>query len=314
MLSSPSFPRRRTRSPPQARRNAKSAGTDWPDGAAVRVRMGLHTGLAQLGGDNYVGLDVHRTATGSAPQVTAARSCCRTRPWCWSPRSFPAGRAFATSASIGSRISRNRSRSATGYRWVDGRVPGPQDARCEDGQPARSPTSFVGRARELADVIDLVRDHTLVTLVGAGGSGKTRLALRSAVVALRGSLGDGAFFVDLSSLRDPALVPRAIAQALGLGVDPGGNALDVVTGHLRDREILLLIDNFEQLLEAADVVEELLAAAPRLRVLVTSREPAWDLRGTGVRGGPVRVARGRFAGSSPENLRRSRSSSIAPGL
>ena len=248
------------------------AASDWPDGAAVRVRMGLHTGLAQLGGDNYVGLDVNRAArigaAGHGGQILLS----------------DATRALVAEVLPGG----TRLRDLGQHRlkdfadpvriWqldVDGLTVEFQNLKTLDarsGNLPRPPTSFVGRDREVAEVIDLVRDHNLVTLVGAGGSGKTRLALRSAE-ALRGTLGAGAFFVDLSSLRDPALVPRAIAQALGLGVDPGGNALDVVKGHLRDREVLVLIDNFEQLLEAANVVEELLTAAPRLRILVTSRSP-----------------------------------------
>ncbi len=279
----------------QAQRDLAVA--DWPDGVSVRVRMGLHTGLAQLGGDNYVGLDVHRAArigaAGHGGQVLLSDA---TRALVADAR--PGGTGF---------------RDLGHHRLKDFEAPVRIWQLAIDGLPAdfpnirtldarsdnlpRSATSFVGRDRELADVIDLVRDHTLVTLVGAGGTGKTRLALRSAE-ALRDNLEDGAFFVDLSSLRDPALVPRAIAQALRLGVDPGGDALDVVKGHLRDREILLLIDNFEQVIEAADVVEELLAAAPRLRVLATSRSPLGIYGEQEFEVGPFEVPEG----DSPERL------------
>ena len=248
------------------------ARTGWPNDAAVRVRMGLHTGLARLGGDDYVGLDIHRAAriaaAGHGGQVLLS----------------DATRALVAEALPGDTHLRDfgqhrlKDFDEPVRIWqldIDGLVADFRDLKTLDARPGnlpRPPTSFVGREREVAELLDLVRDHNLVTLTGAGGTGKTRLALQAAE-ALRGSLADGAFFVELSPLRDPALVPLAITQALRVGVDPNGNARDVATAYLRDRETLLLIDNFEQVIEAADVVEEILAAAPRLRILVTSRSP-----------------------------------------
>ena len=110
----------------------------------------------------------------------------------------------------------------------------------------------------------------MVTLTGPGGTGKTRLALEVGRELLP-EFSDGAFFVDLAPIADPALVALTIAQALGLSVDPGGDALNAARAHLRDRELLLIVDNFEQVIAGAETIEELLAAAPRLRVLVTSR-------------------------------------------
>jgi predicted ATPase len=127
----------------------------------------------------------------------------------------------------------------------------------------------VGRERELERAKELVAEHRLVTLTGVGGTGKTRLALQVAGEVLD-AFPDGAFFVDLAPIRDPALVPSTVARALGLA-HPGGDALDAVVARLRDRELLLLLDNFEQVVEAAGMIEELLSAAPRLRILVTSR-------------------------------------------
>ena len=125
-------------------------------------------------------------------------------------------------------------------------------------------TPFVGRRTEVDAVTALLRGDTrLVTLTGPGGAGKTRVALRAAH-ELADAFADGVWFVGLAALVDPALVRPAIAQTVGL-------AEETLEEELRGREVLLLLDNFEQLLDAAPSVAELLQAAPRLRVLTTSR-------------------------------------------
>jgi predicted ATPase len=138
-------------------------------------------------------------------------------------------------------------------------------------------TSFVGREDETAEAIRLLTRTRLLTLTGAGGTGKSRLALQVAAELLP-EYADGAFFVDLSSVTDPALVPAVVARALRVPEVPGRPVLQAVRDHLRDKELLLLVDNFEQVAEAGPVVEELLTAAPRIKVLVTSRV-ALALRG-----------------------------------
>jgi predicted ATPase/DNA-binding SARP family transcriptional activator len=135
------------------------------------------------------------------------------------------------------------------------------------------PTPLVGRRLELAAVSALFRDEgaRLVTLTGPGGTGKTRLALAVAQ-ALEPELRDGALFVSLAPVSDPKLLVPTIAEALG--VREGDRSLAAgISEHLRERRLLLVLDNFEQLLAAAPFVGELLAAVPRLWILATSRAP-----------------------------------------
>jgi predicted ATPase/DNA-binding CsgD family transcriptional regulator len=137
-------------------------------------------------------------------------------------------------------------------------------------------TSFLGRDREMAEIKRLLTTSRLLTLTGAGGSGKTRLALQVASQIASQHLGqfkNGVFFVNLAPLTDPNLVAATIAQTLGLREAPGQPLLVTLKAYLQDKEVLLLLDNFEQVLQAAPQVVELLKAVPDLKVLVTSREP-----------------------------------------
>ena len=134
------------------------------------------------------------------------------------------------------------------------------------------PTRLIGRDREQALIADrlLQEDTRLLTLTGPGGVGKTHLALQVAA-DLADRFEDGVSFVGLAPVLDPALVGSAIAQALGVGEATGRPLLESVKDHLRERELLLLLDNFEHVLAAAPLVADLLAACRRLKVLVTSR-------------------------------------------
>ena len=125
-------------------------------------------------------------------------------------------------------------------------------------------TPIVGRARELAETAELLAGHRLVTLTGAGGSGKTRLALELAT-AVAGRFPDGVFWVTLQALRDPALVEKAIATAVG--------ADGPLREHIGSSRVLVLLDNFEQVVAAAPTVSALVAGTPQARFLVTSRQP-----------------------------------------
>ncbi len=119
-------------------------------------------------------------------------------------------------------------------------------------------TSFIGRERELSEAASLLASHRLVTLTGPGGTGKTRLAIELAR-AQAGRFDDGVWFVPLETVRDPALVPGAIAAAFSLLEAPDSTPLDRITSFLAERSVLLVLDNFEQVIEAAPILTGLLA-------------------------------------------------------
>jgi DNA-binding CsgD family transcriptional regulator len=138
--------------------------------------------------------------------------------------------------------------------------------------PRRSPlTSFVGRTAERAALIDALGTHRLVTAIGPGGVGKTRLAL-NVMTEIGDHFADGAWYVDLVPVTDPAFLAPAIRSILGLGEQEGRSAEDSVLDWLRDREALLVLDNCEHLLDGVILlVEQMLAGSPGLTVLATSR-------------------------------------------
>jgi predicted ATPase/class 3 adenylate cyclase len=247
------------------------ADHEWPDGERVRVRMGLHTGEGKLGGDNYIGIDVHRAA-----RITSAAH----------------GGQILVSAStqslvMGSTPSGVTLRDLGRHRLKDLEHPerlfqvvieGLSDEfppiRSLDARPNNLPvplTSFVGRRQETERVKEALAQVRLLTLTGPGGTGKTRLSIQVGQDVL-GSFEHGVYFVALASIEDPLLVASTIGHTLGLAEEGTRPILESLKEHLRDREVLLILDNFEQITEAATVVADLLSAAPRLKVLVTSRE------------------------------------------
>ena len=215
---------------------------------ALPVRMGLHTGTPLLTAEGYVGPDVHRAAriaaAGNGRQVLV---------------SAPTAALIDSGGlrDLGEHRLKDLSASERIYQWGDGEYPRLKTLH-QTNLPVQ-PNALVGRAHELAEISELLRAGTLVTLTGPGGSGKTRLALQAAA-ELADEFSDGVWFVSLAAVTDAALVESTVAQVLG--------APDDLNAFVREKKLLLVLDNLEQLLpEASPVVASLEA-----RVLATSRE------------------------------------------
>jgi len=254
----------------------------WPEKGKLRVRMGLHTGEGRLGGDNYWGLDVHRTARiagaangGQVVMSEATRSL--------ADRHLPIGLSLRD---LGRHRLKDLLQPEQLFQLVISELVSEfPPLRTLNATPNNLPAqlaSFIGRERELAKITTLLAEARLVTLTGPGGTGKTRLALQSAAETVD-RFPDGVYYVDLASVLDPGLVASEIAMVLDVtqSADP---PLERLKRSLSGRRILLLLDNFEQVLAAAPLVGELLRAAPELRALVTSRAA---LRVSGEREFPV---------------------------
>ncbi len=248
------------------------ASQAWPEGVAVRVRMGLHTGEPHLVAEGYVGLDVHRAArimnAGHGGQVLLSQT---TRDLV--EYDLPEG---ARLRDLGAHRLKDLEHPSHLYQLV---TPGlPADfplLKTLDTHAHNLPvqlTPLIGREREVAAVGQLLQreEVRLLTLTGPGGTGKTRLGLQMAA-QLSEVFSDGVFFVNLAPLSDPELVVPTIAQALGVKEEFGQPLIDLLSASLREKELLLLLDNFEQVVGAAIEVAQLLARCPKLNVLVTSR-------------------------------------------
>ena len=243
----------------------------WPDGVPMKVRIGLHTGEAPLVGNEYIGLDVHHAArvagAANGGQVVisqATRGLVESR--------LPDG---LTLRDLGNHRLKDLARPEKLYQLVIAGVPDMFPAlRTLDSTPNNLPTqvtSFVGREQDVAEARRLLEGTRLLTLTGPGGIGKTRLSLQLAAEVVR-SFPDGVFFVPLSAVRDPDLVPSVIAQSLGLAVAGNRSPMDVLAEHLRDKKVLLVLDNFEQLLpDGASYVAQLLPTSAGLKLLISSR-------------------------------------------
>jgi predicted ATPase/class 3 adenylate cyclase len=246
------------------------ASAQWPDDAQVRVRIGIHTGQAELGGDNYIGLDVHRAArvaaAGHGGQVVLSGA---TRALV--EHALPEGVKLRD---LGPHRLKDLAQPEDLYQLdIDGLAVEFPPLRTLSARPNNLPvqlTSFIGREDEIAAVGGLLDSARLVTLTGPGGTGKTRMALQVAADRLT-RYADGAFFVDLAPVTDPSLVASAVASSTGVREAADKPLVSTLAESFRDKELLLVLDNFEQVTEAAPMVADLLGAAGRLTVLVTSR-------------------------------------------
>jgi predicted ATPase len=231
---------------------AATEGQHALETAPVKVRMGLHTGAVRLTGEGYAGRELHRAAriaaSGHGGQVVVSAAT----------RALVNGEL----TELGEHRLKDFAEPVALFQLGRERFP-PLKTISNTNLP-RPASSFVGRAREREELVGLLGDGTrIVTLSGPGGSGKTRLAVEVASEVVP-AFKAGVFWVGLAPLRDPALVTETIAQTLG--------AKDGLAEHIGERELLLLFDNFEQVVEAAPVLSQLLEACPNLRLLVTSRE------------------------------------------
>ena len=248
------------------------AAADWPEGVRLRVRMGLHTGEAERAGQDYAGLDVHRAARISAA-AHGGQVLLSAATQTLSERALPEGVRLRD---LGEHRLKDLSQPERLYQLcIDGlpvEFPPPRTLdEWRDALPAQ-PTTFIGREREVAEALALLEPTRFLTLTGPGGTGKTRLALRVAAESAEAARSR-AVFVALAALEDPSLVAPTVAAAVGVQAEIGRPILATLTSHLAGMEVLLVLDNYEQLLAAAPLVGELVAAGPRVRALVTSRAP-----------------------------------------
>jgi predicted ATPase len=231
---------------------AAEAMTEALAAGLIQVRIGMHTGTPLLTGEGYVGDDVHFAArvaaTSHGGQVVLSRAT--------------AELIQVELTDLGEHRLKDITEAVPIFQLGDGSFP-PLKTISNTNLP-RPASSFVGRDDELLEVLSRFEEGArLVTLTGPGGTGKTRLAIEAAA-ALVPEYKAGVFWVGLATLRDPALVTETIAQTLG--------AKDGLAEHIGERELLLLLDNLEQVIEAAPGLSELLTACPNLTLLVTSRE------------------------------------------
>ena len=244
---------------------AAGALTEALASGPIQVRVGLHTGAPLLTDEGYVGGDVHRAAriaaAGHGGQVLVSAST--------------AALLETELRDLGEHRLKDLSAPERIFQLGEREYPALKSLY-RTNLPVPS-TLFLGRERELQEVVALLFENEgrLLTLTGPGGTGKTRLAAQAAGLAADG-YPDGVWWVPLSPLRDPRLVLETAAQVVG--------SKDGLAEHIADKSMLLLFDNFEQVVEASPDVASLSAACPRLALLVTSREP---LRVTGEQEYPV---------------------------
>jgi Adenylate and Guanylate cyclase catalytic domain len=218
----------------------------------ISVRIGIHTGEPQATDEGYVGLDIHRAAriaaAGHGGQVVVSQAT----------RELVPEKLYE----LGKHRLKDFAEPVALYQLGDRSFP-PLKTISNTNLP-RPASSFVGRARETAEVVAALSNGTrLLTLTGSGGSGKTRLAVEAAGELVPNFMS-GVFWVGLAPVRDAARVPAAIADTIG--------AQGALAEHIGERELLLLLDNLEQVVDAAPDLASLVEACPNLRMLVTSRE------------------------------------------
>src|SRR6266496_1466340 len=240
------------------------ASHPWPDGVSVRVRMGLHTGEPQISSLGYVGIDVHRAARIAAAahggQVLLSQTTHNLVE-----SELPEG---VTLRDLGEHHLKDLRQPKHLYQLVIADLPSDfPPLKSLDHSPNNLPvqmTSFIGREKEINEVKQLLFNERLLTLTGPGGSGKTRLGLQVATELIE-HFQQGVFFVALAPITDSKLVASTIAQALGIP-EKARSIVDSLKDYLQSKSLLLVLDNFEQVIPAAPLVGELLATCNKLKV------------------------------------------------
>ena len=242
----------------------------WPGERALRVRMGIHTAQAAASTEGYVGVGVHRAAricaAGHGGQVLVSHTAHDLIV-----EELEPGLAFLD---LGEHRLKDLSEPHRLFQLeVDGLPDTFPPLRTLENRPTNLPvqaTPLIGRMKEVAEVVELTKqpDVRSVTLTGPGGTGKTRLALQAAADLVE-YFPDGVFFVTLAAITDPELVVPQVAQTLGLNEAAGQD----IGAFLATRNLLLLVDNLEQVIDAAPILARILSLAAGVKLLATSREP-----------------------------------------
>ena len=248
--------------------------SEWEHIGPLRVRMALHTGAAEERHGDYFGPPVNRVARllsaahgGQVLLSLPAQELVRDQ--------LPAEAALMD---LGERRLKDLFRPERVFQVVASSLPSEfpplRTLESRSNNLPLQPTPLVGREREVGEVANRLRSKEvrLLTLTGPGGTGKTRLALQAGADLLE-EFDEGVFFVALATITDPGLVPSTIAEPLGVRESAEQPLTESLQSYLGDKHLLLILDNFEQVLEWAPVVGELVAACPKLKVLATSRIP-----------------------------------------
>ncbi len=248
-------------------------GRAWPTTTPLRVRMAVHAGSAEVRDGDFFGPTLNRVARlmaiGHGGQVLVSSTTVSL-----AADDLPPGCELVD---LGEHRLKDIDRPERVYQLAAAGLrrefPPLRSAaqRLTNLRPAG--TSFVGRERELADLERLVAANRMVTLAGVGGTGKTRLAIQAAGDSADHH-PDGVWLVELAPVSDPDLIVTEIGRVVGAEAQPGQAPADTIASHLRAKDLLLVLDNCEHVIEAAaEVAERLLGACPGLRILATSREP-----------------------------------------
>jgi class 3 adenylate cyclase/predicted ATPase len=268
------FPRASDAIAAAAQAQESMAEQAWPEEQEVRVRIGLHTGEASLTREGYVGLDVHRAAricsAGHGGQTLLSPSTAALVM-----NSLPEGQRLRD---LGEHRLKDLSYPEHLFQLdLPGHPTNFPPLKSLNAMPNNLPaqlTSFVGREKEIEKLKGLLQEARLVSIIGPGGTGKSRLALQAGA-SLIDKFPDGVWFVELGSLITADEIPSAIANVLRFRIDTYASKLspaNQVVDYLSSRGLLLILDNFEHLLAGADFLKKILADATKVRLLLTSRE------------------------------------------